>query len=327
MAGVPGADRDARKRPRKLRYASELKPKGLEQIRREHSPRAAQVEPYDPGDKVDASPASSNVEDVGRRPKKLRKASKRVRKCLQPGEEKILPSRPREEPHDPGGDAAVSGSVHDVQEHPRNVRDERIDGTSAPRRDTDRGGHLEVQGSPRGVEVEPDRRKVFEDAGYDGKRPRSQENQRYVETNVLRRVRGPEGHLVEEVGPGDIGEDRERQSDGDGDEMDGRTAWMDDATSGAHHDSKRVGTKTLAEVESSQHERREREIVHVPRPSTPPTIDHRHPTEHPNPPRRRGRIKTRPRQISQTRARKLTHHFERSRRSRIGRPRSDGYTP
>ena len=87
-------DEDARKRPRKLRYASELEPKGLEQIRREHSPRAAQVEPYDPGDEADASPASSNVEDVGKRPKKPRKASKRVRKRSEPEEEKNSPSRP-----------------------------------------------------------------------------------------------------------------------------------------------------------------------------------------------------------------------------------------
>ena len=59
--------------------------------------------------------------------------------------------------------------------------------------------------------------------------------------------------MVEEVRSGDIDDDQERQSDGDGDEMDARMAWMDSATSDACHDSKRVGMKTLAEVESNQH--------------------------------------------------------------------------
>ena len=66
---VSRRDEDARKRLRKLRYASELEHKGLEQICREHSPRAAQVEPYDPGDEADVLPASGSVEDIGKRPK------------------------------------------------------------------------------------------------------------------------------------------------------------------------------------------------------------------------------------------------------------------
>ena len=88
------------------------------------------------------------------------------------------------------------------------------------------------------VEVDPDHAKVVEGSVYDGKRPESVRDERYVDANALRRVRGPGGHLVEEVGPGDIEDDRERQSDGDGDEMDGRTSQMDDATSGARCDSK-----------------------------------------------------------------------------------------
>ena len=176
-------------------------------------------------------------------------------------------------------------------------------------------------------EGNPDRRNVVEGAGYNGKQPEIVKNERDVETNALRRGNGPGGHLVEEVGPGDIEDDREHQSDGDGDEMNGRTARMDDATSGARRESKRLESRPIAENETSQNEQRERKIAHVPRPSTPPTIDHRHPMDHVNPPRRRGRIKTRPRQVSRIRARKLTHHFERSHRGRTERPRSDGYTP
>ena len=102
------------------------------------------------------------------------------------------------------------------------------------------------------------------------------------------------------------------------------------ATSGASGGSKRLDTRPLAETNSSQHEQREHESAHVPRPSTPPTINHRHsrqPIEPVDPPHRRGCIKTRSRQVSHTRARKLTHHFERSCHSHIGQPRSDGYTP
>ena len=39
-------------------------------------------------------------------------------------------------------------------------------------------------------------------------------------------------------------------------------------------------------------------MTDVPRPSAAPTDDHRLPTDHPNPPRRRGRLKSRPGKIS-----------------------------
>ena len=189
---------------------------------------------------------------------------------------------------------------------------------------------MELQGDSRDIEADPDRGNVVMRAGYNGKRPRNQENERGADTNALRRVRGPGGQLGEEVGLGDVEGDWKRLSDGEGIEMDGIRHGMDGAASGASGESKRLDTRPLAETDSSQHEwreRRERRTAHVPEPSTPPPDHHRRPTDHPNPPRRRGRIKTRTRKISQTRARKLTHHFERSRRGRIGRPRSDRYTP
>ena len=210
---------------------------------------------------------------------------------------------------------------------PKSVRDERGVDTDVPCRDRWPGGQLGKEETSEVVEGDPDRTKVVGGAVYDGKRPEIVKNERDVDTNALRRGNGPGGHLVEEVEPGDVDGEWERQSDGDGDEMDGIRQGMDDATSGASGESRRLDTRPLAETDSSQHERRERGTAHVPRLSTPPPDHHRRPMDHPNPPRRRGRMKTRSRQVSRTRARKPTHHFERSRRSHIGRLRSDGYTP
>ena len=92
------------------------------------------------------------------------------------------------------------------------------------------------------VEGDPDCAKVVEGAGYNGKRPESVRNQRYVETSALHRVRGPGGHSDEEVESGDIGGEQERRSNGDGVEMDGIGCQMDGATSGARCNSKRVET-------------------------------------------------------------------------------------
>jgi hypothetical protein len=61
------------------------------------------------------------------------------------------------------------------------------------------GGHLEWQEESRGVEVSRDRQKDVNGAEYDGNRPRSEENERVVETNTLHRVAGPGGHLGEQV--------------------------------------------------------------------------------------------------------------------------------
>ena len=241
-----------------------------------------------------------SVEDARNVAKKLRKALKCVRERSERKGPEDSPRRAPDEPEDLGGETDVPSVTQSYQEGPRSVRNEHVDGTKAPSRDTGPGGRLEVQGSSKDVEGNPDCAKVVEDAVYDGKRPKSVRNERDVDTKALRRVRGPGGHLVEEVRLGDIEDDRERQSDGDGDEMDGIRLGMDAATSGASGESRRLDTRPLAETDSSQHERRERGTAHVPRPSTPPTIDHRHPTDHPNPPRRRGRIKMKPRQVSQT---------------------------
>ena len=98
---------------------------------------------------------------------------------------------------------------------------------------------MEVQEESRAVEVDWDRQMVVEGAGYDGGCPRTEENQRDVKTSAQCRVRGPEGHSGEEVEPGEVDSERERQSDGNGVRYDGRRCRTDGATSGARHDSKR----------------------------------------------------------------------------------------
>ena len=133
---------------------------------------------------MDMSPESRSVEDVGKRPKKLRKASDTIRKRSEPKEEENSPSRPREEPDNQGSETAIPGGVHNVQEGPRMVRNERTDETDAPRRVRGPGGHRDLQEAPRVVEGGPDRTKVVDSAGHDGISPRSSENAHSDETNV-----------------------------------------------------------------------------------------------------------------------------------------------
>ena len=175
--------------------------------------------------------------------------------------------------------------------------------TSAPCRVRGSGGHLGDREKSEVVEGDPDRAKVVKGAGYNGKRPKSVRDERDVEMNTLRRDRGPGGHLDQTVKSGDVGGKQERLSDGEGIEMDGIRYGMDGAASGASGESKRLDTRPLAETDSSQHERREqreRRTAHVPEPSTPPPDHHRRPMDHVNPPCRRGRMKTKPRQVSRT---------------------------
>ena len=66
---------------------------------------------------------------------------------------------------------------------------------------------------------------------------------------------------------------------------------MDGATSAGRRDPKRVETDALAEYQASQHEQRQRTTTNAPEPSNPPPQHHKQPHSHPNPPRRRGRLK------------------------------------
>ena len=70
-----------------------------------------------------------------------------------------------------------------------------VDRTDAPCRDTRSGGCRGKEEASGGVEVDWDRRKVVKDAGYHGRHPRTEEDQRYVETSAPYRDRGSGGHL------------------------------------------------------------------------------------------------------------------------------------
>jgi hypothetical protein len=267
------------------------------------------------GGKADVSRASEGVEDDGNRSKKLWSASEHDRDRSKRINEENSPGRPGDEPDEPGGEAAVPGDVHSTQERPR-CETSDVDNTNASRRGEGPGGQLDLQGESRGEEIVPDSDKDVEHAEYDGNRPRSEENARGVETSAPCRDTGPPGNMGERIESGGDGGSRERQSNGNGDQRGGIRCGKDDATSGARSDSKRVDTSLLAEGKAGQHERRKRETTDVPRPSTPPTDTSKRPMDHPNPPRHRGRLKTRPTRVSNPR---WTYQATRTRQGRIGR--------
>ena len=99
---------------------------------REDSPKGTQDELDDPGDNTDASTASWSIEDVGKRSKKLHKMSEHISERLESISQEDSPGRPGEELYEPGTEMAVPGDVNDVQERPRSVRNEHINGTDSP---------------------------------------------------------------------------------------------------------------------------------------------------------------------------------------------------
>ena len=244
---------------------------------------------------------------------KLRNATEQVSERSKRKFGEDSPGEPGEEPEEPGGETAVQDDAHTYQGSPRGDTSDGGSGTNVPSRDRPPGGHLGDQEESRGIEGVRDRDKVVDHAGYDGKHPRSKENERDGGTDARTRETRPLGHRGERVKLGGDEGDRERQSCGNGNDTDGRRGVKDGATSGTRRDSKRVETRPLAEDETDQHGQRKHTTGDA---STPPTIDPRRPTDHPNPPRRRGRLKTRPRRIS---TRKWTYQVTRTRRGRIGR--------
>ena len=170
---------------------------------------------------ADVLGASGCVEDIGNVQKKLGNVSEPVSKCSEPVEEKYLPRRARDDPHDPGGETAVPGGVHDVQEHPRNVNNECADETDALRRDRPPGGSFNLPEASNVAKGDSDHRKVVEGAEYDGVRLRSDENKHVVETNALRRGIGPGGHRGEQEVMGDVEDNWDRQDIVEGGGYDG----------------------------------------------------------------------------------------------------------
>ena len=260
------------------------------------------------GGETDVPGTSECIEADGNQPTKLKNTSEREHGRSKQRSRKYSPGRPGEEPEAPGGETAVQDDAQTYQDGPIGEGNQRVDDANALCRDTWPGGQMgELEGS-RGVEVVRDRVKVVDGAGYDLIHPRTDGNERVVETNSQCRRTGPGGHGGEQVGWGDIEGDRERQRDGDGDQRGGRRGGQDGATSGARRDPKRVETTPLAAGETGQHGRRNRRTTDVPEASKPPSIHPRRPTNQPNPPRRRGRLKTRPRRIS---TRKWTYQVTR----------------
>ena len=130
------------------------------------------------------------------------------------------------------------------------------------------------------------------------------------------------GELVTSKGvEGDWG----RQNDGEGVGHSGKGCRMGGATSSARRDSKRVETDPLATEKEGQHERRKRTTSDVPRPSTPPPIHPIHPTEHVDPPRRRGRMKSPTTKIRRSRVRRTTYRIVQPRRGQSVRIERIGY--
>ena len=82
---------------------------------------------------------------------------------------------------------------------------------------------------------------------------------------------------------------------------------------------KQVETRLLA-GDKGQYQQVERDITtDVPETSTPPPNDPKRPIELPNPPRRRGRIKSRSGKIRRTKMKKLTYRIVQPRRGQSGR--------
>ena len=210
-------------RPRKLWKTSERERKRLRPKDEEDSPKEGALDELDaPGDEADASTASEDVEADGNQPTKLWNALEQVseRSKRKLGEDS--PGRPGEEPEEPGGETAVQDDAHTYQGSPRGVTSDAGGGTNVPSRDRPPGGHLGDQEESRGVEIVRDRANIVDRAGYYGNHPGSEENEHDGGTDARTRDRGPGGHRGKQGESGDIDGDRERQSDGERDEMDGR---------------------------------------------------------------------------------------------------------
>ena len=217
---------------------------------------------------------------------------------------------------------ALTGAETDASGAPIHVEDAR----KRPKKLHNASVHISErseqgeENSPDGAPDEPDE-PDGETAVRDGTqraqgRPTGIRDERVVETNTLRRGIGPGGHRGEQVATGDVERDWKRQNDVEGVGCDWNGDRKGGATSAARRDSKRVETDALAAYQEDQHEQRQQTTSDVPEPSNPPHNYPRRPHTHPNPPRRRGRLKTKPTRVSQSRT---TYQIIRVRRSRIGR--------
>ena len=111
--------------------------------------------------------------------------SERERKCSKQRSRRNSPSRPGEEPDEPGGETAIPDGLQNDPERPRSIRNERIDRKNAPSPDKAPGGHIDDQEALRDIEGDSDRGTVVDGAEHDGIHPRSDGNTRGVVLNPL----------------------------------------------------------------------------------------------------------------------------------------------
>ena len=162
-------------------------------------------------DKAHVLGASTDAEDPRNKPKKPWNTSERAREHWKRRTREYSPGRPREVPDKPGGETAAPGSVHDVQECPKNVRNECTDATNSPEPSEPPRDPRSDQEARRPVEGELGSRKAVEGAGYDGIHHSTHRNECIIETNALHRGMGPGGHLGEGVKSRGIADDWDRQ--------------------------------------------------------------------------------------------------------------------
>ncbi|KIJ08169.1 hypothetical protein PAXINDRAFT_18670, partial [Paxillus involutus ATCC 200175] len=152
---------------------------------------------------------------------------------------------------------------------------------------------------PNGPTEPPDEEKGARRGNGEMKVDRRVETVEEVEMNASRRVDEPGDEEVEESRSRGVEGETGGQSEDDGCQRDGRTIDTGDATSGTTPDSKRVEAGPLADDEDGQQRNGKPDVTkHVPGPPTPHPSDTTRPTHLANPPRRRGRLKTPPTNVS-----------------------------
>ena len=126
----------------------------------------------------------------------------------------------------------------------------------------------------------------------------SEQNQHFVKMNMQYWDNQLGGHLDEWVELEDIKGDPECQSDREGDQIDGRQDWKNDATSSTCSDLIQIHMSPLAKNDADQHRQHRCMATDIPESSKPPSINQRPSTNQPNPLCHHGWIKTWPRRVS-----------------------------
>ena len=199
------------------------------------------------------------------------------------GEEYSLRATP-DSPDEPERNADAPNGLPGTREGPAQHGNDRVDETSATRREYRPGGAENEQGESGLVEVDRARDSDGDVSHGTQALPRGDDDEREVKTAAPGRDTGQGGRVRVQDGSDDIERNLECDNDGDGDGYDERWARMDGTASGGRRESKRLDTKTLAGGGTDQHGRYGRTTDHIPRSPTRPSKHIRHPTGNPNPP-------------------------------------------